>query len=193
MKENVIKANARVDYIVKDIPFEFFWRADHDHLIQRCFNAAGRLHADSGPAMTIIQTNNQTRIAEFWFKDGELHREDGPAAVLTHTDPFHNSQEFGWFLNGLRHRENGPSKIIQTNDAVRQTIVEEWRQYDRFQRVGGPACWHLEPKTGVVMFEIWSDTGNARNDRMIERDPFSGTVTLYDCETIVTDKGPTPR
>lgn len=189
MKESFIRANSGIDYFLEDIPFELFWNNDYEHLVQRRFNSDGRLHADDEPAMTIIQVDDQTTIAKFWFRDGQLHREDGPAYVLTHTDPFHNTQEFGWYKNGLRHRENGPSKITQTNDAVRQTIVEEWRQHDRFQRVGGPACWRLEPKTGVVMFEIWSDTGNARNDKVIERDPFSGAVTLYDCEIEEKAKG----
>ena len=39
---------------------------------------------------------------KFWYRDGKLHREDGPA--IERAD---GSKE--WFRNGNRHRENGPA------------------------------------------------------------------------------------
>ena len=39
---------------------------------------------------------------KFWFINGELHREDGPAIEYAHGGKH-------WFLNGERHREDGPA------------------------------------------------------------------------------------
>lgn len=37
----------------------------------------------------------------FWYVNGLLHREDGPAAVGLDVDC--------WYINGMRHREDGPA------------------------------------------------------------------------------------
>lgn len=37
-----------------------------------------------------------------YFKDGELHREDGPACI-------HTNGALHYYLNGQAHREDGPS------------------------------------------------------------------------------------
>ena len=39
---------------------------------------------------------------KFWFLNGELHREDGPAIEYVSGDKF-------WYLNDKRHREDGPA------------------------------------------------------------------------------------
>jgi len=41
---------------------------------------------------------------EFWYKDGDLHREDGPAVITE------DGEEY-WFRNNLLHREDGPALI----------------------------------------------------------------------------------
>ena len=58
-----------------------------------------------------------------YYKDGKLHREDGPAVIKG------KIQE--WWLNGVRHREDGP--------AATQGSFEEWFLNGKYHRVGGPA------------------------------------------------------
>jgi hypothetical protein len=41
---------------------------------------------------------------QYWYKDGNLHREDGPAVI----NP--NGYQ-AWFKDGERHREDGPAVI----------------------------------------------------------------------------------
>jgi hypothetical protein len=41
---------------------------------------------------------------ERWYRDGRLHREDGPAVT------YYDGTEC-WFINGLRHRADGPAII----------------------------------------------------------------------------------
>jgi len=38
----------------------------------------------------------------FWYLNGQLHREDGPAIEWTNGDRW-------WYLNGELHREDGPA------------------------------------------------------------------------------------
>ena len=38
----------------------------------------------------------------FWYLDGKLHREDGPAIE-------HANGDMEWYLNGQSHREDGPA------------------------------------------------------------------------------------
>ena len=39
---------------------------------------------------------------KFWYLNGKLHREDGPAVECANGDK-------SWFLNGKLHREDGPA------------------------------------------------------------------------------------
>jgi hypothetical protein len=43
----------------------------------------------------------------FWYKDGKIHREDGPAIIYSDGTHF-------WYKDGKRHREDGPA-IIRPN------------------------------------------------------------------------------
>lgn len=56
----------------------------------------GKLHREDGPAIEYTDGN------KFWYLNGKLHREDGPAIeYLTGT--------LAWYLNGNLHREDGPA------------------------------------------------------------------------------------
>lgn len=61
-------------------------------------NSAGELHRLYGPAY--ISTRYKV---EAWYKNGKLHREDGPAYT-------HRSNML-WFYEGELHREGGPAVI----------------------------------------------------------------------------------
>ena len=46
-----------------------------------------------------IQEGKETTA---WYREGALHREDGPAVV------WRNGARNEWYLNNERHREDGP-------------------------------------------------------------------------------------
>ena len=58
----------------------------------------GLLHRDDGPAF-ISSCGGQE-----WWINGKRHRADGPAVIRTN-----GIQK--WYLNGLRHRDDGPAVI----------------------------------------------------------------------------------
>jgi hypothetical protein len=48
---------------------------------------------------------------QFWYKDGDLHRDDDLPAVI-----WDDGSQF-WYKNGLRHRDGDRPAIIYSNDS----------------------------------------------------------------------------
>jgi hypothetical protein len=79
-----------------------------------------------------------------WYKNGNLHREDGPAIEYANGDKY-------WYLNGNRHREDGPAIERASGDRV-------WYLNDNRHREDGPAIeyasgskfWYLNGKEITV-------------------------------------------
>jgi len=77
--------------------------------------------------------------AIFWYQNGILHREDGPAIEQ-------ESGEKYWYQNGILHRKNGPAIIYPDGGKY-------WYQYGSLHRDDGPAV--EETREGFV--EWWQD------------------------------------
>ena len=56
----------------------------------------GLLHREDGPAIEYVSGYKS------WFFDGKLHREDGPAVTYISGSSF-------WYINGQFHRVDGPA------------------------------------------------------------------------------------
>ena len=56
----------------------------------------GKIHREDGPAY------EGASGYKVWYLNGKLHREDGPAVEYANGFKF-------WWLNGKRHREDGPA------------------------------------------------------------------------------------
>lgn len=77
--------------------------------------------------------------AERWYKDGDCHREDGPAIVLP------NGYR-AWYVNGKCHRDGAPA-VIWDNGA------ENWYYQGQMHRIDGPAI------SGPDCLDIWCING----------------------------------
>lgn len=60
------------------------------------YNKEGQLHRENGPA------REYTNGSKSWYLNGQLHRENGPAREWANGSK-------SWYLNGQRHREDGPA------------------------------------------------------------------------------------
>jgi hypothetical protein len=77
---------------------------------------------------------------KYWYLNGKLHREDGPAIEWPNGDK-------EWWLNGKLHREDGPA--IEDSDGHK-----EWYLDGKLHREDGPAIeysdgdklWYLDDK-----------------------------------------------
>ena len=56
----------------------------------------GRLHREDGPAYECADGD------KYWYLNGKYHRDDGPAIE-------HANGSKKWYLNGQLHREDGPA------------------------------------------------------------------------------------
>jgi hypothetical protein len=65
----------------------------------------------------------------YWFKEGKLHREDGPAVI------YPGGIKECWYYNDIKHRVDGPAVI--TKD-----FEEEWFFHGKLHREDGPAIIH---------------------------------------------------
>jgi hypothetical protein len=79
----------------------------------------GELHREDGPAAEYINGYKA------WYIHGKRHREDGPAIERVNGDKW-------WYLNGKRHREDGPA-IEDANGA------NVWFLNGKRHREDGPA------------------------------------------------------
>ena len=79
----------------------------------------GKLHREDGPAVEWEDGSKE------WLIEGKLHRLDGPA--MEDVDGYK-----AWFVNGKAHRVDGPAVIDAEGN-------EEWLQNGKFHRLDGPA------------------------------------------------------
>ena len=75
-------------------------------------NVDGVLHREDGPA--IILSSGST----LYYRDGKLHRLDGPAVELANGSK-------SWYLNGKLHREDGPA-IEWANGSKEWYLNDKW-------------------------------------------------------------------
>lgn len=68
-----------------------------------------------------------------WYREGRLHREDGPAFVCA------NGAEY-WYLHGRKHREGGPAVVYPSGQ-------KEWWSHGHMQQLELPdqsRYWYKE-------------------------------------------------
>jgi hypothetical protein len=78
--------------------------------------------------------------SKFWYRDGRLHREGGPAVERANGDK-------AWYHNGQCHREDGPAVEYANGDKA-------WYYKGQLHREDGPAIefasgykeWHRNDK-----------------------------------------------
>ncbi|MFL9610951.1 hypothetical protein ACKF11_12770 [Methylobacillus sp. Pita2] len=92
----------------------------------------GLMHRDNGPAVELVTTGGDIRKS--WYRNGLRHRTDGPAHQVTRED----GVEFEmYYQNDVLHRTDGPAMTIM--DAAGNTISAEYRVQGLLHREGGPA------------------------------------------------------
>jgi len=77
---------------------------------------------------------------KFWYRNGEYHREDGPAIEYADGTKF-------WILNGEYHREDGPA--IEYADGAKGWILNgEYHREDgpAMEYADGAKYWYIDGK-----------------------------------------------
>jgi hypothetical protein len=113
----------------------------------------GKLHRENGPAVESPDGYKQ------WYKEGKRHRENGPAIEWA-------DGRKKWFKNGQIHREDGPA--FESPDGHK-----EWWVKDQFHREDGPA---YEPADGT---KKWFKNGKRHREDGPAIEWSSGTKEWY--------------
>jgi len=80
-----------------DVPGGYTGHVKYTNGIQEWYKN-GQRHREDGPA--IINPNG----TQYWYLNGKLHRDDGPAIIYPNGDQ-------SWYKDGAWHREDGPAEI----------------------------------------------------------------------------------
>ena len=129
---NAIPESPHLDMIITD---ELISRAKSLGACEEGVNAARKIlgqpirNLERGYANWSMRLYDGLSIREngtrFWFFNGELHREDGPAVEYADGRRY-------WYLNGLLHREDGPAFELANGS-------REWYVNGLPHRLDGPA------------------------------------------------------
>jgi len=107
---------------------------------------------------------------KFWYRDGELHRDDGPAREYPdgHKD---------WYRNGKLHRDNGPAREYPDGH-------KDWYRNGKLHRDDGPA---MEYASGG---KDWYRDGELHRDDGPAVEYPDGTKQWYRDGKLHRDDGP---
>lgn len=125
-------------------------RDDDERIVGEKWIMEGRLHRESGPAVSIQEGGT---ITEEWLQNGHRSRTDGPAETTRdlHTGILIREN---WYVDGKAHREDGPAVINRCPDSG-IVVKELWLKNDVFSRKDGPSSILRDPQTGVAVEECW--------------------------------------
>jgi hypothetical protein len=119
----------------------------------------GELHREDGPA--IIRPDGTQR----WYLNGKCHREDGPAIIRQN-----GTKE--WYINGKHHREDGPAIIYPDG-------TQEWFLNGNLHREDGPAyigsnvyqqSWYINDINITKEVNNWANERNINLNNMSDED-----------------------
>ena len=110
---------------------------DSDGSITAYFNSSGEKDREGGPAY-IYKNREGEIIRQEWYKNGKLHRLDGPAIELGSPAKPARPWKQEWYKDGERHRVGGPA-YVNKDPKYRYFDKEEWWQNGVLHREDGPA------------------------------------------------------
>ena len=124
---------------------------------QEVYLKDGNLHKEDGPAY-IECNDNGTVWREYWYFNGKLHREGRPAVIEYNDDGSISYEE--WYLNGQQHREDGPAYVEYEDGSVSS---EAWYLNGEKHREDFPAVISYY-EDGSVWYEMWYLNGDKHRE-----------------------------
>lgn len=144
---------------------------------------------DDGPAVTKYYEDGTIKyekwyvlwevIKEKWYKDSNLHREDGPAYVK-YAVFGGNVIKKKWYKDGNLHREDGPAYVKY--EMFGDFVKEEWYKDGKLHRVNDPAITRMYPNGSSQDWVLNGKLQDTRSDieSDIESDMGSDTGSYYE-------------
>lgn len=130
-------------------------------------------HRDNGPAITVYRTDGSL-LAEHWYINNQLHRQDGPASIFYFPGLKHIMQE-EWRCKGVLHRCGAPAVTVYNKAGT--VVWQEWYQLGKLHREGGPAFIERRPEQNCYK-EMWFSRGK------LHRENGPAVMVLINGETV---------
>ncbi len=97
---------------------------------------------------------NGSAFTETYLLDGELHRDDGPAAIMRRTCDGQVAWET-WYRHGVLHREDGPAALYYNLETGRVEEIYFFRDGKMARDDNGPESIEFDPRTGQILDAAW--------------------------------------
>lgn len=97
-----------------------------------------------------------------WYKNGKLHREDGPAIV--------EDWRKEWYIDGKLHRENDLPALLRIDYFDNSIDRSEWWVNGKLHRIGKPAIISYENSKDVERYYENGKLHNLYGPAIIEED-----------------------
>lgn len=101
----------------QDIVFKTWWKRNP-------YGAYGILHREGAPAW--IAVGERGYRTETWYKDGLIHREDGPAVILN----TEGKTEYHWGLEGFLLAKTDHAQLAKKSSLERLCIMYRMAMFD---------------------------------------------------------------
>jgi hypothetical protein len=106
------------------------------------------------PMLEYRIVENGSAFTETYLLDGELHREDGPAAIMRRTSDGRIAWET-WYRHGKLHRQHGPAATYYNLQTGRVEEAFYFREGRLEREDGGPECIEFDPDNGRIRNASW--------------------------------------
>lgn len=125
--------------------------------IRTAYYQNGRLHRDpkDGPACVVARCDKNENLTVWEYaSDGKLHREDGPAVILSIPESGQTTMEL-YYRDNVLHRDDGPAITFYDCEGVK--TGEHWYSNGVLHRDADPAM--IEYGDGMIIFERHCQNG----------------------------------
>ena len=124
----------------------------------------GKLHREDGPAYVGQEGNLKRVIVEKWCIDGKFHREDGPAFIQRSVNGHGNEVTLQiWYKNNVIENDKGPAYIHSFNTDDGDRITNYTWYKNGVQHREGAPAVISTNKKGEIVGEAW--IVNGKRDR----------------------------
>lgn len=135
------------------------WDLETGKLTKATWYKDGEINRDNDkPARIIIDPRTDILTFEQYFKNGTIHRDNGPAHI--ERDPATGKAIWEeWLENGQRHRPDNLPALISRNPMTLIVTSEHYTKKRLLHRTDGPAYIVRDEQTGEVLEEEYYVNG----------------------------------
>ncbi|MEO1149678.1 MAG: hypothetical protein AAFW83_01695 [Pseudomonadota bacterium] len=160
-----------------DVSGEFVEHEEHGVCFEETWRRDNKVDRDGGPAVTRRSLSTGELIFIRYMRNGKEFRRDGPSTIEIDT-----GSRIEWFKSdSVCGNEDGIFMRITDLETGMLIGISHVREDGLGHKTEGPAVWHRDPDTGVLIYEEYCLDGEQHRldgAAYIERSKDTGITTL---------------